>query len=41
MPNVVNSFENLSNSEKNIHKELFAATLKRDHEDYINLKSWF
>ena len=37
----VNAFENLSNSEKNILKELFAARVKRDHDDYTKSKSWF
>ena len=33
MTDAVNSFANLSNSEKNMYKELFAARVKRDHDD--------
>ena len=41
MTNAVNSFANPLNPEKNIHKELFAARVKREHDNYTNLKSWF
>ena len=41
MTDAVKSFANLSNSEKNIHKESFAARVKRAHEVYTKLKSWF
>ena len=41
MTDAVNSFANLSNSEKNIYKELFFAGVKRYHDDYIKLKSCF
>ena len=41
MTNAVNSFANPLNPEKNIHKELFAAKVKRDHDNYTKLKSWF
>ena len=37
----VNSFANLSNPEKNNHKELFVARVKKDHDDYVKLKSGF
>ena len=40
MTDAVNSFAYLSNSENNIHKELFAAKVKGDHGDYTKLKSW-
>ena len=41
MTEAINSFANLSNSENNKHKELFAGRVKRGHDDYTKLKSWF
>ena len=41
MTDAVNSLANLSNSEKYIPKELFAARVKRDHNDYTKLKLWY
>ena len=41
MTDAVNSLANLSNSEKDIPKELFAARVKRDHNDYTKLKLWY
>ena len=31
----------MNNPEAKKHKELFVVRVKRDHDDYIKLKSWF
>ena len=37
----ITSFVNEKKSESKEHKELYAARVKRDHADYLKLKSWF